>query len=81
MRSKQLDKTKVIPFYVEKFEHKIEINGKYTYNAGDISVKIGDIVILPSASWLRDVSPTWQGTVTAINVEYSGWCEKIISVK
>lgn len=55
--------------------------GNYTYET-DLKLKVGDQVILPTAYYLRDVKgPTWVGTVTAINSDYTGPCEKVIAKK
>ena len=60
---------------------KIQVNG-YTYDAGNANVAVGDTVILPTASWLRDVKgPTWEGKVTALGSDYDGYCERIKGVK
>lgn len=56
---------------------RVLVNDKYTYET-DLDLKIGDEVLCPTPSFLRDVkSPTWEGTVTALNSDYTGYCEKI----
>ena len=61
---------------------KIVINHGYTYESGDLAIKIGDTAVLPTPSWLLDVKPpTWEGIVTATTSEYEGWCAKVIAVK
>jgi len=61
---------------------KIVINDKFTYESGDLIVKIGDTVVLPTPYWLRDVqSPTWEGIVTSTTSDWTGACAPIISVK
>jgi len=40
--------------------------GKYTYET-DLPVQVGDVVLLPTPSWLCDVQPpTFEGTVTSL---------------
>lgn len=63
---------------MKKTEKRIEVNHKYTY-VTCLDVKIGDEVIVPSPSWLLDVSPTWTGTVTKLESNYTGYCSKVIS--
>jgi hypothetical protein len=59
---------------------KVLVNGQYTYET-DLDVQVGDDVILPTPSFLRDVKgPTWEGRVTSLNSDYTGWCERIISL-
>lgn len=54
--------------------------GRYTYET-DLPVKMGDKVLLPTPSWLRDVKgPTWEGTVTAMESDYTGQCVRILKV-
>ena len=54
----------------------------YTYETGRFTVKVGDTVILPTASWLLDVlPPTWTSTVTSLTSAYDGPCEAIVGVK
>ena len=59
---------------------KIQVKG-YTYETGEHKVKVGDLVILPTSKWLRDVlGPTWQGEVHSLESDYDGYCETIIGV-
>lgn len=54
---------------------KIVVKG-YTYQI-DEDVKVGDKVVLPTASWLLDVlPPTWEGVVSAVTSDYDGPCAK-----
>jgi hypothetical protein len=61
-----------------KTEKRIVVNHRYTY-VTVLDVKIGDEVVLPSPSWLTDVSPTWTGTVTKLESDYDGYCVSVIS--
>ena len=61
-----------------KTEKRIVVNHRYTY-VTVLDVKIGDEVVLPSPSWLSDVSPTWTGTVTKLESDYDGYCVSVIS--
>jgi len=63
---------------MKQTEKRIEVNHKYTY-VTFLDVKIGDEVIVPSPSWLSDVSPTWTGTVTKLESDYDGHCVSVIS--
>jgi hypothetical protein len=57
---------------------KIKVDNKYTY-ACKFNAKIGQKVILPTPSWLRDVKgPTWTGKVTSLTSDYTGYCEQVI---
>jgi len=58
---------------------KVETDHKYTYETGDIKVKVGDKVIVPVASYLRDVyGYQREVTVTSLNSDYDGYCQSII---
>ena len=61
-----------------KTEKRIVVNHRYTY-VTVLDLKIGDEVVLPSPSWLSDVSPTWTGTVTKLESDYDGYCVSVIS--
>ena len=61
-----------------KTEKRIVVNHRYTY-VTVLDLKIGDEVVLPSPSWLTDVSPTWTGTVTKLESDYDGYCVSVIS--
>lgn len=63
---------------MKQTEKRIEVNHKYTY-VTFLDVKIGDEVIVPSPSWLSDVRPTWTGTVTKLESDYTGYCASVIS--
>ena len=57
---------------------KVIVNNNYTYET-DLSLKVGDCVVLPTAYWLRDVQGSeFVGVVTSLNSSYSGVCAKII---
>jgi hypothetical protein len=59
--------------------NKIIINGQYTFST-NLSLKVGDTVLLPTPSWLIDVQgPTWTGKVTSLTSDYDGYCQKVIS--
>jgi hypothetical protein len=58
---------------------KIVVDDKYTYES-EFKVRKGQRVVLPSPYWLRDVRPTWIGKVTDTKSDYTGYCEKVISV-
>lgn len=59
---------------------KIQVNG-YTYETGKHRVKLGDVVILPTAEWLIDVQgPTWEGKVSSLDSDYDGPCKTILGV-
>ena len=59
--------------------NKVVVNG-YTYET-DLNVKVGDVVELPTAHWLRDVKgDTWQGVVSSLDSDYDGGCSKVIKV-
>jgi hypothetical protein len=59
---------------------KIIINNKYTFLC-DFKVRKGQTVVLPTPSWLRSVQgSTWLGKVTATKSDYTGYCEKAISI-
>lgn len=61
---------------------KVVVDGRYTYDTNGIKVKTGDVVILPSPYWLRDVKgDTWEGTVTSLKSEYAGVCSSILAVR
>lgn len=65
---------------VEIKKMKIIVNNQYTYETEE-KAEIGDEVVLPSPSWLRDVNgPTWTGKVTATKSDYDGYCSKVIKV-
>ena len=58
---------------------KVETDHKYTYETGDIKVKVGDKVIVPVASYLRDVYGNQRTvTVTSLSSDYDGYCQSII---
>ncbi len=58
---------------------KVETDHKYTYETGDTKVKVGDKVIVPVASYLRDVyGYQREVTVTSLNSDYNGYCQSII---
>ena len=58
---------------------KVVVKG-YTYET-DLSVKVGDVVELPSAYWLRDIlGDTWEGVVDSLESDYVGSCAKIIRI-
>ena len=63
---------------MKQTEKRIVVNHRYTY-VTVLDVKIGDEVVLPSPSWLTDVSPTWTGTVTKLESDYDGYCASVIS--
>jgi hypothetical protein len=63
---------------MKQTEKRIVVNHRYTYITF-LDLKIGDEVILPSPSWLSDVSPTWTGTVTKLESDYDGHCVSVIS--
>jgi hypothetical protein len=57
---------------------KVIVNNNYTYET-NLELKIGDKVVLPTPSYLRDtLENTWIGTVTALESEYDGYCYKVI---
>ncbi len=52
--------------------------GKYTYET-DLKLKVGDKVLLPTPSFLRDVQgPTCEGSVTSLESTYEGPCVRVI---
>lgn len=58
---------------------KVETDNKYTYETGDIKVKVGDKVIVPVTPFLRDVyGHEREAKVTSLEPVYDGDCEKII---
>ena len=58
---------------------KVETDHKYTYETGDIKVKIGDKVVVPVVSYLRDVYGNQRTvTVTSLSSDYDGYCQSII---
>ena len=58
---------------------KVETDHKDTYETGDIKVKIGDKVVVPVASYLRDVYGYQRTvTVTSLSSDYDGYCQSII---
>ena len=58
---------------------KVVVEG-YTYET-DLDVKVGDVVELPSAYWLRDVlGDTWEGVVNSLESNYDGVCSRIIRI-
>ena len=59
---------------------RVIVNG-YTYET-DLNLAVGDMVVLPTASWLRDVmGDTWEGTVSSLTSDYTGDCARIIRKK
>jgi hypothetical protein len=57
---------------------KVVINHNLTYET-DLDLSIGDTVVLPTASYLRDVQgDTFEGKVTALESDYDGYCVKVI---
>ena len=57
---------------------KVIVDNNYTYET-NLSLKVGDRVVLPTPYWLRDVKGSeFVGTVTSLNSSYSGDCIKII---
>jgi hypothetical protein len=59
---------------------KIVINGQWTYETTSKKVKVGDTAVLPSTSWMKDVRPTWKGTVTSLTSDFDGSCVKVIRI-
>ena len=52
---------------------KIVVKG-YTYET-DQEAQVGDIAVLPTAQYLRDIKgDTWEGEITDISSEYDGYC-------
>lgn len=61
---------------------KYIINDQYTYESDIKGLRVGTKVVLPTPSFLLQVKPpTWIGKITAVNSDYMGYCEKIISKK
>jgi hypothetical protein len=59
---------------------RVIINRQYTYET-DLPVKVNDRVLLPTASWLRDVAgQTWQGAVTSLESDHTGECECALQI-
>ena len=59
---------------------KVVINNKYSYESGNLKLKVGDSVKLPTPTWLRDCQPaTWVGKVTSLKSDYTGYCEEVIA--
>lgn len=58
---------------------KIKVNNKWTYDAADFDVKVGDTVVLPPTPYQSDTN--WEGVVTAIGSSYTGYIKKILGVK
>ena len=58
---------------------RVETDHKYTYETGNIEVKLGDKVIVPVAGFLQDVyGTTREVTVTSLDSDYDGYCVRII---
>jgi expansin (peptidoglycan-binding protein) len=60
---------------------KIVVNGKYTFESGKFSPKVGEKVTLPTPSWRAAIDgSTWEGTVTALGSNYTGYIRTILGV-
>ena len=60
--------------------NRIIVDGRYTYTT-EFPLKLGDMVLLPTAYWLRDVrGDTWEGEVTQLGSDYDGHCESVLGV-
>ena len=58
---------------------KIVVKG-YTYET-DQEAQDGDIAVLPTAQYLRDIKgDTWEGEITDIGSEYDGHCVKALTI-
>ncbi len=58
--------------------HRVIVDDKYTYET-DLTLEIGDRVILPSPKKHLSVDATWEGTVTSLTSNYTGPCKQILS--
>lgn len=62
---------------------RIECDNKYTYECDpSFKVKVGDTVVVGVMWYYRDVfGPTAERVVTSLHSDYTGDCERIISIK
>jgi hypothetical protein len=59
---------------------RIVVKNQYTYET-DLPVKVGDIVLLPTAAWMRSITgDTWSAKVTALTSDYKGPCQRVIKI-